>query len=130
MNPDLLKLKHLKDKIIGAEMQLDLIEFDLLAVERDIEFLENMLYALLENMMILKTNGIIAIASEYKKISQELKSVRDNITFYNKMHLKLLAELDKYKKIKSDSMRKHDILQKTIDNKQTVLPFDLTKRKK
>ena len=130
MNPNVAKLKQYQDKIIGAELQLTLIESDLITVEGDIEFLESMLAVLMENLAILKTKGIIAIASEYKKTTQEIKTARDNLTFYNKLQKKLLVDFDKYQAIRDTCLQKYDELKKVIDDNETVLIFDQTKRKK
>ena len=42
MNQDLAKLKRLRDHIIGVEMHLSGLEGDMLLIERDIVFLEDL----------------------------------------------------------------------------------------
>jgi hypothetical protein len=130
MNQDLLKLKHLRDKVIGIEMQLSLTETDLIAVERDLDYLENLFHVLLENVTILKTDGIIAVASEYKKATLELKTVRENLSFYNKLHEKLTRDFDKFKKMYGETFEEFESLRKDIDSRKIILIFDPAKRKK
>jgi hypothetical protein len=130
MNQDLLKLKQLRDHAIGLEMQLNLIESDLLAVERDIDYLDNLLQTLLENRAILRTDGIIAVASEYSRTIRELKTVQDNLNFYDNLHKKLTREFDKYKKIYNETLVEYEWLKQAIDSRKIILIFDPAKRKK
>jgi chromosome segregation ATPase len=130
MRQELLKLKRLRDKVIGIEMQLSLTDTDLLAVERDIEYLESLLAVLNENVEILKSDGIVAVASEYKKIKEELKVVSDNLYVYTNLHHKLLKEFDRYKILYTETFKEYEDLKKEIEASQVVLDFDKAKRKK
>jgi ubiquinone/menaquinone biosynthesis C-methylase UbiE len=130
MKQELLKLKRLRDKVIGIEMQLSLTDTDLLAVERDIEYLESLLAVLNENVEILKSDGIVAVASEYKKIKEELKVVADNLYVYTNLHQKLLKEFDRYKILHQETFKEYEDLKKEIEASQAVLDFDKAKRKK
>lgn len=130
MSQDLRRLKQLRERALGARMQLDLIESDLIAVAADINFLNKLLDMLSENIVILKSEGIIALASEYKKITQELKTAKENLSFYRRLQGKLSAELEKYKRIYETSLKDYDDLKNDLDSRVVVVKFDPSKRKK
>jgi len=130
MNKDLFKLKSLRDKVIGIEMQFTLIETDLSATARDISFFDDLLNGLKENIALLRKDGIVAIASEYKKVNEELKTARKNLSFYKNLHGKLQSELDMYKTMYDETLKEYKNLEKSINNEEIVLKFDPSKRKK
>ena len=130
MNQDLNKLKKLRDHIVGLEMKINLIEGDLIAVESDLVFLEAMEQNLNENLKILKSDGIIALASEYKKIKIEMKTVEKNLRFYREIQEKLRRDLAKYEKTKIECLEEFDVLKKEYEDRQVVIPFDSSKRKR
>lgn len=130
MNQELNKLKKLRDHIVGLEMKINLIETDLTAVESDLIFLEAMEQNLEENLKILKSNGIIAIASEYKKIKIEMRTVMKNLRFYRDIQEKLRRDLAKFEKQKIECLAEFDTLRADYEGRQVVIPFDASKRKK
>lgn len=130
MKKDLLKLKQLRDHLVGLEMNLSMIERDLQAVEKDIAFLNNLQTVLVENLTILKSDKIIAIASEYKRSDEELKKVRENLSFYSNMKIKLQKDFDKYEKARVKYFEEYTALQQVINRRKVILLFDPSKRKK
>lgn len=112
------------------EVHIALIESDIMAVEKDLTFLDDIYQNLLENWNILKSDGIIVIASEYKRISRELKSVEKNIAFYNHLHSTLLGNFDKYRKKREEALKEYEEYKKIVESTQKVINFDISRRKK
>lgn len=130
MNKELQKLKRLKDNIVGIEMKIMLIDEDLTLVEKDIDFLENLQFMLEENIHTLKYEATVIIASEYKKIIDELRRVRKNLLFYIRKHEELLMNFDEYQQIREEYIKKYEEYKHYVDNIQSILVFDPAKRKK
>lgn len=124
------KLKELKDHIVGLVMKLTLIESDLKAVDSDLSFLETVRENMEENIKILKKDGIVAVAAEYRKILSEMKVLNGNIDFYTNVKAKLLRDQKKWEKLRDDSMNEYERLSKQGDGDQVVIQFDPSKRKK
>lgn len=130
MNQSLLRLKYLRDKVIDIEVHIALIESDLIATEKDLDFLDNLYKDLKENIDTLREDGIIVVASEYKKITQELEKVRKNIFFYNNMYSKLLLSLDEECARRDETLLEYEEFLKYVESIQSVLKFDLSRKKK
>ena len=129
MQKDLLKLKHLRDSIIGIEMQLSVIDRDLFAVKKDIAYLTDLEVVLVENIKILKSDKIIAIASEFKRSIEELKKVRENLSFYTGMKHKLEKKLEKFEKMKIIYLEDFSIMKNMLDSSKVILLFDPSRKK-
>ena len=130
MNKELQRLKQLRDHIVGVEMHLNMIQTDLGAIDRDIKFLEDLALVLTENIEVLKSDKIIAVASEYRKVVEELRTVNKNLSYYISMKSKLTREFDRYTRIRDNSMEEFNELTKQIDSRKVILLFDPSKRKK
>jgi hypothetical protein len=111
-------------------MKLTVIESDLKAVEGDLVFLESMKLNMEENIKILKKDGIVTVAAEYKKIMAEMSTLNKNLNFYINVKSKLLRDQSKYEKLKDDSMNEFERLSKEDEKQQVVVQFDPSKRKK
>ena len=129
MNQDLVRLKQLRDHIVGVEMHLTMLQTDLHAIERDIKFLEDLALVLRENIQVLKSDKIIAVASEYRKAVEELATVNKNLGYYTSMYSKLTKDFDKYMKIRDNSIFEYENLKRQVDSRKVILLFDPSKRK-
>ena len=78
----------------------------------------------------MRSDGIIAVAMEYKKAVEELKTVQRNLGYYRSMHNKLVREFDKYRKMRDQSVFEFDILNEQLRGSRVVIPFDPSKRKR
>lgn len=123
------RLKQLKDQIVGIEMHLSLIQSDLISIDGDIKFLEDLALVLKENIEVLKSDKIIAVATEYKRAIAELKTVNINLDFYTRTKFELIQSKARHEKMKSDSLLEFEELRRHIDNRKIILLFDPTKRK-
>ena len=124
------RLKQLRDQIVGIEMNLSLIQSDLTAIDGDIKFLEDLALVLKENIEVLKSDKIIAVASEYKRTLAELKTVKENLNFYIRTKQDLLRNKERHDRMREASLAEYESLKKQIDNRKVILLFDPTKRKK
>jgi hypothetical protein len=106
-----------------------MLQTDLHAIERDIKFLEDLALVLRENIQVLKSDKIIAVASEYKKAVEELATVNKNLGYYTSMYSKLTKDFDKYVKIRDNSIFEYENLKQQIDGRKVILLFDPSKRK-
>lgn len=123
------RLKQLRDQIVGIEMHLSLIQSDLIAIDGDIKFLEDLALVLTENIEVLKSDKIIAVASEYKRAVAELKTVNQNLKFYIQTKVQLVQTQARHEKIMNESLLEFEELKKHVDNRKIILLFDQTKRK-
>lgn len=126
---DVNRLKQLRDQIVGIEMNISLIQADLIAVNGDIEFLENHATVLKENITILKSDNIIAVASEYKQVVIELKAVEENLVHYYNIRSQLHSKHAQHMRLKDISIIEFEDLKQQLDNRKVVLLFDPSKRK-
>jgi hypothetical protein len=129
MQKDLLRLKHLRDSIIGIEMQLSMVDRDLFAVNKDIAYLSDLEGVLVENIKILKSDKIIAIASEFKRSIEELKKVRENLAFYSGMKIKLEKKAEKFEKMKIVYLEDFRVMKNLLDSSKVILLFDPSRKK-
>ncbi len=90
------KVKKLKNTLLGLEMELDILEADLFELTADLNHLIKAEESLVYNICFLKKDGIVVVASEYKKSVSELKTVRSKILKYQSLKSKVLNSM-KYK---------------------------------
>ncbi len=130
MNQDLARLKKLRDQVVGIEMHISLVQHDLFAVDRDIQYLEDLALVLTENVQVLKSAGIIAMITEYKRSVQELKTVLVNLEHYRNLKIQLNRDFDKHVKLRDDTLFEFEIMKKMLDGRKVILLFDPSRRKK
>lgn len=130
MNQDLERLKKIRDQVIGIEMHISLVQSDLLAIDRDIQYLEDLAVVLNENIYILRSVGIIAVITEYKRSVQELKTVYENLSHYQNMKIKLNRDFDKHSKRRDNALFEFEVLKGQLDGRKVILLFDPSKRKR
>ena len=130
MNQEFLKLKRLRDNVIDIEVQIGLVESDILAVEKDVFYLENLYEDLKENLQTIKADGIIVSASEYKKIIQEYVVIRKNLTFYTDLHTKLLGDFDMLRSKRERIVQEYESFKKDYESRSVVVQFDPSRKKK
>jgi hypothetical protein len=129
MKEDLQRLKQIRDAVVGIEMQLNLVESDLVEVSSSLDFLRKLESDLVFNIYILRRDGIVAVASEYKKSIEELKTTRHNIVAYTRKKRILNQKFDRYLRLFSDHQQEYSKLLRTLENTKVVLRFDQSKRR-
>lgn len=130
MNQDLARLKKLRDQVVGIEMHISIVQADLLAIDRDIQYLDDLAVVLTENIQVLKSIGIIAMITEYKRSVQELKTVYENLEHYRNMKIQLNRDFDKHIKMRDSTLFDFEILKRQLDGRKVILLFDPSRRKK
>lgn len=123
------ELKQLRDKVVGIEMHLSLLQSDLSAVARDIAFLEDLATVLRENKEVLKSDKVIAVAAEYKRVVAELKTVEANLIYYYNLQRQLSGDLVRFTTLKETTIIEFESLRAQLDARKVILLFDLAKRK-
>lgn len=130
MKDDLHKLKRIRDTIIGLEMQISLLRGDLDIIVRDLLHMYAVEEELIENIKVLKTDKIVAVASEYKRSIIELSSVRRKIDQWRNKELLLIRKLEIKEKSYEMNVLDFEVLKKRLEKKKVILLFDPSKRRK
>ena len=129
MKESLVRVKHLRDTLVGLEMQIGSIQQDLSIIDYNLAHLRRLERELVFNINFLKKEKIIAIAQEYKKSVLELKSVRKSIVKYVNDEIRISAKLERYIKRYSEYEEEFLSAQRQLENEKVVLIFDLSKKK-
>lgn len=129
MKEEFRRLQKLKSYILGIEMRLEFLMKDLESISQNIGHFTRLKKDLEENIKILKSNGIVTLASEYKRSVNELERAKQQIEIF------LISEKQLHKELLNQNIEKEQALQtlgetvKTIEGKKVILLFD-KKRKK
>lgn len=123
MKKELVDLKRVRDNLIGLEMELSNVEIDISAVGSDIDFLHSIQRSLVDNLNFLKKEKIITVASEFKKIKEDLKKVRDNLKNYEHTMNRLLKFKENILQNIEKNQLEFDTLERQIETTSFLLPF-------
>lgn len=130
MREDLIALKLLRDKIVGLELQYDIILKDIDIISKDLYFLEVARQTLIDNLVVLKREKIIAMVDSYKKSTDELEYVSNKImVYFNKLEKKKARQVRMHHEL-NDLTEEYTRLKEYIDSQKIVLLFDQAKRRK
>jgi len=121
------KVKKLKDALLGLEMELDILEADLFELTVDLKHLNKIEESLIYNIDFLKKDGIIAVASEYKKSVEQLKTVRDKILKYQSLKNKVMNSMKQKIQSKDFYQEEFNKRYKELENNQVLLVFKIKK---
>jgi len=129
MREDLVKLKQLRDNLIGIELDIDIHERDLFMMNKDLEYMEIVQATLNENLRILKLEKVIAMVVQYRRTLEELEYIDKRIS-QKKYEIKITTDrLDKlYRKFDTYKID-YDAHKKFVESQKVVLFFDQKKRK-
>lgn len=130
MNQKLIRLKYLRDKISEIEMQIGFLESDMMAIEKDLVFLEKLCAVFEENLKTIRAEGVVVSALEYKKIIQEFMVAKKNLAYYSNLHLKLLNDFDKLRVKRERAMVEYEEFKVVCESIPKVVQFDQSRRKK
>jgi len=94
------KLRDIQSRLLGIELDLDLIEQDLEEIVSDINYLILLDEETVYNINILKQHGIVADLKSYKQSWQKLAHIRSKVqeleikkfTLVNKLNQKVVAK--------------------------------------
>ena len=122
------KVKKLKDALLGLEMELDILESDLFELTVDLKHLHKAKEGLMYNIDFLKKDGIVAVASEYKKSVEQLKIISGKILKYQALKSKVMSNMKEKIKSKDFHQKSFEEAYKELENDPILLVFK--KRKK
>lgn len=91
------QLRELQNKLLGIELDLDLVEQDLENIDSDINYLYLIKEETCYNISILKKEGIVAELKAYKQACQKLQQIdlkyQELTTKRNVLHRKLQQKI-------------------------------------
>ena len=117
------KLKELQSRLLGIELDLDLIEQDIEAIDGDVNYLNLIEEETIYNINILKQDGIVADLKSYKQSWQKLSHIRSKIEeLKNKRNL-LASKLGQRIISKEYYDKEWDRLHKEIEDEKVILIF-------
>ena len=90
----LSNVKKLKDTLLGLEMGLDILESDLFEIVLNLKNLKQMQVSLEYNIEYLKRDKIIAVASEFKRSVELLKTTNSKISKNNVIKNELINQIE------------------------------------
>lgn len=123
------EVKTLRSKLLGMELELNLLSKDLERFKFELAYNEKMLEATLENLDFLKSSDIIISMPEYKKIIQQKKLIEMRIKYYKEQIYPLEKILNRKEDTHKKEMERFEYLYR-MQFKNNVLEFPCDRRKK
>lgn len=123
------EVKALRSKLLGMEMELNLISRDLERFSAELQYNETMLNHTLENLNFLTTCEIAISLPEFKKIKQQQHLLEMRIQYYRQKIQPLEQMLNRKEDLHKKEMEKFEHLYR-MQFKNNVLEFRSDRRKK
>ncbi len=130
MKEDLQKLKKIRDTIVGLEMQLNLIHGDMDVIMTDLIHMYAIEAELSENIVILKKDKIVTIASEYKKSVYELGMVQKKIAQWKNRELSLSRRMEVKERAYKSNVEQFESLKSILEKQKVILLFDPNRKRR
>lgn len=122
------RLKEIQSKLLGIELDLDLIEQDIQNIEGDINYLYLIEEETIYNITILKQAGVVADLKSYKQSWQKLAHIQSKIVELKSKRQILLKKMDQKMTSKEFYDKEWEQLHNEIQETKVILVFK--KRKK
>ena len=122
------KLKELQSRLLGIELDLDLIEQDIEAIDGDINYLNLVEEETIYNINILKQEGIVADLKSYKQSWQKLVHIQTKVEELKGKRNMLATKLKQRMASKEYYDKEWENLHKEMEDEKVILVFK--KRKK
>jgi hypothetical protein len=123
------EVKTLRSKLLGMELELNLLSKDLERFNFELIYNEKMLKITLENLDFLKTSNATISLTEYKKIKQQKKLVEMRIKYYKQKIQPLEQMLNRKEDTHKKEMERFEYLYR-MQFKNNILEFPCDRRKK
>jgi hypothetical protein len=123
------EVKALRSKLLGMEMELNIISRDLERFIAELQYNETMLQHTLENLNFLTTCEIAISLPEFKKIKQQQHLLEMRIQYYKQKIQPLEQMLDRKEDLHKKEMEKFEYLYR-MQFKSNILEFRSDRRKK
>jgi hypothetical protein len=123
------EVKALRSKLLGMEMELNIISRDLERFIAELQYNETMLQHTLENLNFLTTCEVAISLPEFKKIKQQQHLLEMRIQYYKQKIQPLEQMLDRKEDLHKKEMEKFEYLYR-MQFKSNILEFRSDRRKK
>jgi hypothetical protein len=123
------EVKTLRSKLLGMELELNLLSKDLERFNFELIYNEKMLKITLENLDFLKTSNAAISLTEYKKIKQQKKLIEMRIKYYKQKIQPLEQMLNRKEDNHKKEMERFEYLYR-MQFKNNILEFPCDRRKK
>jgi len=123
------EVKALRSKLLGMEMELNLISRDLDRFKAELKYNEIMLENILENLDFLTNEAVAISLSEFKKIKHQKNLIEMRIKYYKEKISPLEQSLNKKEDFHKQEMERFEQLYR-MQFKNNVLEFPSDRRKK
>lgn len=117
------KLRDIQSRLLGIELDLDLIEQDLEEIVSDINYLILLEEETVYNINILKKHGVIADLKSYRQSWQKLAHIRSKVQELQNKRSFSIANLNKKVLAKEYYDREWDILHRKMEDDKVILVF-------
>ena len=123
MKESLLKIKKIKNILLSLNTQIIQVENDLSLVRKDLDYLEHLEKALVDNIKFLKKDKIIALVGGYKEAIEQLNKVNRNIAYYMAAQEKLSKDLVKLRENFEENKKQYNQAIDVEKNEKVILIF-------
>jgi hypothetical protein len=123
------EVKTLRSKLLGMELELNLLSKDLERFNFELTYNQKMLEATLENLDFLKSSNATISLNEYKKIKQQKKLIEMRIKYYKQKIYPLEQILNRKEDNHKKEMERFEYLYR-MQFKSNILEFPCDGRKK
>lgn len=117
------KLRDIQSRLLGIELDLDLIEQDLEEIISDINYLFLLDEETAYNINLLKQDGIVADLKSYKQSWQKLAHIRSKSQELEIRKIALTTKLNQKILSKEYYDREWDILHREMEDNKVILVF-------
>lgn len=123
-------VKELRGKLMGYEMELNILEADYIEITRELRQLSELESTLIYNINFLKNEAKIAVASEFNKSIKQLKEVRKRMSKYIGLKSQISSKMREVGKNYDYYRDQFDKAFDQLENEKVILVFDPSKRKR
>jgi len=120
----LVRVKKFKDTLIAIEMDINVIEMDLNSISKDMVTLTSIKEELEYNIDFLKKEGVIAVASEYKKSLVQLDKVNKKIFKFKTLKNILTGNLSDKEKSHKYYFKEYEKAHRLVENERVIISMD------
>lgn len=123
------EVKTLRSKLLGMELELNLLSKDLERFNFELTYNQKMLEVTLENLEFLKSSNATISLTEYKKIKQQKKLIEMRVKYYKQKIHPLEQILNRKEDNHKKEMERFEYLYR-MQFKNNILEFPCDRRKK
>jgi hypothetical protein len=123
------EVKTLRSKLLGMELELNLLSKDLERYNFELVYNEKMLEITLENLDFLKMTDVIISMTEYRKVKQQKKLIEMRIKYYKDKIYPLEQTLNRKEDNHKKEMERFEYLYR-MQFRNNILEFPSDRRKK